>query len=645
MEPVKKFRLGNYTLLKQLGAGGMGVVYLAEHVHMKRRVAIKVLPSRLVKDKAYLERFHREAQSIAALDHPNIVHAYDVDNEGAIHYLVMEYVEGKELEQIVTRHGPLSPERAAGLIRQAANGLAHAHARGLVHRDIKPSNLLVDKTETLRILDLGLARAVATGEADGTAEQEENVVGTTDYLAPEQALGAKDIDGRADIYSLGCTLYYLLTGSPPFPGESLAERLVKHQMETPPSIANLRPDVPEELIAICSRMLEKKPTDRYSAQELSEVLSDLYPPSPSERSGGSSTTIRKAGLPSPEDSALNFDLPVEGSRAGRSSVIRNTRDRNLPTNLLWAGGGGAALLLLFGGWLILATTKKPASARLERPASRIEKPSVREVPATPAPRGRSFALKDERGKSIWPGADAPQPQEPANPQAAAQPAVPAVVDLSRNQSVFSRVEEARDYTLVYQLRLPDEARFNGRTVPYSVDNRAEIRQPFDRVAWCLELGAKEGEVPYAYVSCDAWSQDLELLGVPATDAKFRLQMELKNLNIFSNVPGLETGAGRRGGIEFWETNYGQPNAAHVPGAADDKYDFGDQMSGGGGYGSMQVHNWDAKQTIFAYNNWGGGAGEAGLGNQATGNSDWTFTNNIRSYATRELYVLVRCKTP
>ena len=269
----KGFFLGKYKLLGHLGTGGMSSVYLAEHTRMQRRVAIKVLPQNRVEDASYLERFTREAQAVAALSHPNIVHAYDVDNDGNVHYLVMEYVEGRDLQRLVSQEGPLPFPLAADYIAQAAEGLAHAHEAGLIHRDIKPANLLLDTKGTVKILDLGLARFSAEDETSLTVANEENVLGTADYLAPEQAINSHRVDARADIYSLGCTLYFLLTGHPPFPEGSLAQRLLMHQTKQPASIYEDRPDAPPGLVEICERMMAKRPEDRYaSALEVRDAL-------------------------------------------------------------------------------------------------------------------------------------------------------------------------------------------------------------------------------------------------------------------------------------------------------------------------------------------------------------------------------------
>ncbi len=274
----KGFMLGRYKLLSLLGAGEMSAVYLAEHTLLERRCAIKVLPGNRVKDTSYLARFHREAKAVASLNHPNIVRAYDVDKqvEGGIevHFLVMEFVEGRNLEKIVSLKGPLRYVDAAECMRQAAEGLSHAHQAGLVHRDIKPENLLVDNQSTVKILDLGLARLFEqTDEESLTIKHDEKVLGTADYLAPEQAIDSHKVDARADIYSLGCTFYFTLTGHPPFTEGTLVQRLFAHQTKMPKPVSEERPDAPAGLMAILDKMMAKKSADRYqSAAEVAQAL-------------------------------------------------------------------------------------------------------------------------------------------------------------------------------------------------------------------------------------------------------------------------------------------------------------------------------------------------------------------------------------
>jgi serine/threonine protein kinase len=270
----KGFFIGKYKVLEKLGSGGMGTVYLAEHKFMKRRVAIKVLPKSKALEPSSLERFYREAKAIAALDHPNIVRAYDIDQDKLpdgteLHFLVMEYVDGSSLQDIVRVKGALDCARAAHYIYQAAQGLQHAHAMGLVHRDIKPGNLLVDRSGTVKILDMGLARFFNDDQDVLTKKYDENVLGTADYLAPEQALDSHSVDIRADIYSLGGTFYFLLTSRSPFGEGTVAQKLIWHQTRRPKPVRDLRGDVPEELVVVLEKMMHKAPAERF------QVPSDL----------------------------------------------------------------------------------------------------------------------------------------------------------------------------------------------------------------------------------------------------------------------------------------------------------------------------------------------------------------------------------
>ncbi|MFN0017278.1 MAG: serine/threonine protein kinase [Pirellulaceae bacterium] len=269
----KGFRLGKYKLLRLIGTGGMSSVYLAEHVLMKRQRAIKVLPKSRVNDSSYLARFHLEAQATASLDHPNIVRAYDVDNDGEQHFLVMEYIDGKDLQNIVKQEGPLPLELACNYIAQTAEGLAYAHENNLIHRDIKPANLLIDDKGIVRILDLGLALYSDGAKASLTVAHNENVLGTADYLSPEQAVNSHKVDLRTDIYSLGCTLYFLLTGHPPFTDGSLAQRIAKHQTTMPEDVRKDRPECPRDLVDICVKMMQKKQEKRYqNMKQVAEAL-------------------------------------------------------------------------------------------------------------------------------------------------------------------------------------------------------------------------------------------------------------------------------------------------------------------------------------------------------------------------------------
>jgi serine/threonine protein kinase len=282
----KGFMLGKYRLLKLLGAGGMSSVYLAENTTLRGKVAIKVLPRKFTDQTSYLARFEREAQIAWRLSHPNIVRAFDLEQAGNIHYIPMEYVDGIDLHAKVKQDGPLSVEQAVDYVRQAALGLQHAHEEGLVHRDIKPANLILEKKgserkEVVKILDLGLASA-KSDEGSLTEEHNEKVLGTADYLAPEQAKNSHGADARSDIYALGCTLYYLLVAAPPFPSGTLSERIRAHTQTPPPNLLEKRPDVPPAIADLYFRMMAKNPQARpQSAGEIAEQLAAWLKTTPS----------------------------------------------------------------------------------------------------------------------------------------------------------------------------------------------------------------------------------------------------------------------------------------------------------------------------------------------------------------------------
>jgi serine/threonine protein kinase len=278
----KRFQIAaKYRLLELLGVGGMGAVYLCEHEYMKRLVAVKVLPvDKIASDPTALDRFYREARAVAALSHPNVVQAFDIDKFDTVHFLVMEYVDGSSLQDVVAgyagRKQRFDVVRAVHYIAQAAAGLQHAGGLGLIHRDIKPGNLLLDRNGLVKVLDLGLARFF-DHRHDGLTERFDDkcVLGTADYLAPEQVTNDRPVDVRADVYGLGGTLYYLLTGSSPFPDGTVAQKLIAAQTQKPKPIAHFRPDVPAELAAIVDTMMAKNPAERF--QTMAEVIDALAP--------------------------------------------------------------------------------------------------------------------------------------------------------------------------------------------------------------------------------------------------------------------------------------------------------------------------------------------------------------------------------
>jgi eukaryotic-like serine/threonine-protein kinase len=374
------FTLGKYRVLELLGAGGMGRVYLCQHTLLRRLVAIKILPAAAGKDPHVVERFYREARAAAALDHPNIVHAYDIDHDRGLHYLILELVDGVNLYDLVTAGRPLPPDRACHYIAQAAAGLQHAFEAGWVHRDIKPSNLLVDRAGVVKILDMGLARLFREEGKSLTQElDEKNVLGTADYLAPEQTLDSHNVDIRTDLYSLGGTLYFLLTGSPPFGEGSAAQKLLWHQLRDPPLLRERRPDLPAELEAVVHRMLSKDRARRYpTPASVAEALrpwtaEPVGPPAADELPRHSPLVRRllQAGGPAaavPLQELLRATPSPDLREALRATPPPPTRPAPAPATAPPGRRGrwgllGAALVLLLAaavaGWLVLEALRGP----------------------------------------------------------------------------------------------------------------------------------------------------------------------------------------------------------------------------------------------------------------------------------------------
>ena len=277
--------LGPYCIVDRLGEGGVSEVYKALDGRRDRHVALKVLRQDLRSKPDAVRQFERELKAVTRLSHPNIIRTFDASRVGSTHYFAMEFIEGTDLGKVVQLSGPLGIGEACDYIRQVASGLQHAHQLGLVHRDIKPANLFLvhppgyDKPANgtwkrpadpvIKILDWGLARLqgvadeAEASDPSSAGREEGMLIGTADYIAPEQSRDPRLVDIRADIYSLGCTLYYLLTGQPPFPGTSLMQKILQHQQEEPPRVQMLRPDVPDDLADILQKMLAKHPESRY----------------------------------------------------------------------------------------------------------------------------------------------------------------------------------------------------------------------------------------------------------------------------------------------------------------------------------------------------------------------------------------------
>jgi serine/threonine protein kinase len=342
-----------YQVLEALGAGGMGQVVLCEQTPMGRLVAVKVLPS--ATQPGALERFHREARAVAALDHPNIVRAIDVDNEERFHFLVMEYVDGINLQDLVDERGRLEIGRACHYVAQAAQGLHHAHLAGWVHRDIKPGNLLVDRSGVVKILDMGLARLTTDSKDQLTRQFDESaILGTADYLAPEQSLPGQVVDARADIYSLGATFYFLLTGKTPFSEGSALQKIMAHQLSTPRPITDLRQQLPREIVTLIEKMMAKTPARRpQSAQAVAEALrpflkAEAYPLDADELDEPCPRVRQLLQTVQPRSAPLT-PLPREAPRT--EPVL----ERGVRREVFIGAAVGGALLLVGGMWLLFAS--------------------------------------------------------------------------------------------------------------------------------------------------------------------------------------------------------------------------------------------------------------------------------------------------
>lgn len=300
------FTIGKYKLLERVGVGGMGQVFLCEHMFIRRRMAVKVLPPAKAEQPAALGRFYREARAAAALDHANVVRTHDIDQDGNLHFIVMDYVDGPNLLDVVKKFGPLDIGRAVSYARQVAAGLDFAFRHKIIHRDIKPGNVLVDRKGTARILDMGLARFLNDHTDQLTVKYDDKIVlGTADYVAPEQVANSHAVDIRADIYALGATLYFMLAGHPPFPSGTVSQKLLWHRTKEPTPVRAIRPELPDGLAMVVSKMMAKDPKARY--QTPAQVAAALEPFLPAS-----------VPLPAPEEMPQLSPAAMEGIDTGSS---------------------------------------------------------------------------------------------------------------------------------------------------------------------------------------------------------------------------------------------------------------------------------------------------------------------------------------
>ncbi len=302
--------VGRYVILDRLGAGSMGRVYKAHHPLMGRMVALKIIAPEIAQNERVVARFQREIKLVGRLDHPNVVRAFDADQAGAMLYIVMEYVKGASLGKILRTRGIVEPSQVTSYAAQAALGLAHAHKQGIVHRDVKPSNLFLSDDGKLKVLDLGLA-ALMEADDDATFATADGIaVGTVDYMSPEQATG-REVDGRSDLFSLGCTLYHLACGKVPFPGDSPIDRLGKRITGRPEPLARVRPEMPEALSDLLDRLMATRPQDRFQtgdeAAEAFEALSRKPRRAPAPTPDRPSAPLAPESVEEDEDESLAYE--------------------------------------------------------------------------------------------------------------------------------------------------------------------------------------------------------------------------------------------------------------------------------------------------------------------------------------------------
>jgi serine/threonine protein kinase len=362
-------RIGQYELVRLIGRGGMGLVYEARHKRLGRAVAVKLLPGLHLSDRNAIVRMQRETAAAGRVQHPNIVFATDAGEQDGIDYLVMEYIEGFDVARLVGFLGPLAPADACEIIRQTALGLAHIHACGLVHRDLKPSNLMLAADGSVKILDLGLA-LLREGRLsdDESATQAGYLLGTADYVSPEQARDPHHADVRSDLYSLGCTFYKLLTGQAPFGDsehESVSKKLDAHRNALPRPIRELRPDLPPEIESIMARLLAKRPDDRFQAPaELAAALAPLAVGANLPAvSHAVSQRCNLARTPF-SDTSQQTPPPAEASTHPHGRTATPGAAVVRPRGWLWpALGVGAVLLLITSLVMMPARDKKTADAK------------------------------------------------------------------------------------------------------------------------------------------------------------------------------------------------------------------------------------------------------------------------------------------
>ena len=458
--------VGRYVLLDLLGEGGMGKVFKAHDTRLGRDVALKLIRPERLAHPAAMARFDQEMKALGKLDHPHVVRAFDASQVGDAHFVVMEYIDGADLTRVVKARGPLPVAEACEYARQAALGLQHAYENGLVHRDVKPSNLIATRDgKTVKLVDLGLAR-LSDETADGRVTQEGYVLGTPDFLAPEQARDPAGVDTRADVYALGATLFYLLTGRVPYDAATPAEKLVRHLTDPPPDLSLLRPDAPPELERVVHWCLAKRPAAR--PQTPAELAAALQP-----FAGGAAAVVVPA-VPAAAPTADFAALTAE--RAGPGIVApRRRRPAKGGFPVGWAAAG--VVLVAVVAVLAVAVLRTPGPADADdRPVEGFMNSAGIKLVRLNGGTFRMGSPKAEPGR----GAD----EGPAREVAVSGPFLMAATEVTHGQ--YARVMGAAPAGSAVVKKASSASDFPAETVSYD-----------DAVAFCRRLTEQEAGGPHA----------------------------------------------------------------------------------------------------------------------------------------------------